>query len=526
MSAKKRASKRKLKIPSKYADSICNLNYKKGQHLNIKSNENLGENSCINRINDEIKAGIKEIGNVWDKNRDAKQDDEIDANNGNDTPVLNNIHNKCCDNARKSPVKLSYATIHSHMTEEPNRKLKFEPTMTEDGNDIIIFDEEFVHNGSLKWKHGLGEMFSNDNESPDVCLDKPKRDKIPLWVKMLDIPLEAWNIKGISKLARSIDKPLIMDAMAANMYQLGRGRIGYARVLVEVDAKKQFKSGNILSVCDFCHVFGHTPKMCNKRPRTVNEMEQNKMDRERDEVNKEAFEGGKNTIFFHKVFKGRKNKNKVESTCDKDGRRYYGEDIHEQFLKHFRIFLGTGSAVQQMEDTDDMFTNKLTKEEANKMIKEVTYMEIKQAMFDIDDAKAFGPDGFTSCFFKIAWSIMGMDVCATVKEFFHTGKLLKEVNDTIISLSPKMNTPNKWIRDGDDLMVFSHGDFQSISIVKKSITKVNNYSGLLPNMKKSTVFFGSIKDSVRKELLKIILFTIGKLPMKYLGVPLPAKCLG
>ncbi|GKF23543.1 zinc knuckle CX2CX4HX4C containing protein, partial [Tanacetum coccineum] len=60
---------------------------------------------------------------------------------------------------------------------------------------------------------------------------------------MFDVPLEAWNKKGISKLASSIRKPLEMDEMTANMCQYGKGRIGYARVLVEMDARKQFKEG-------------------------------------------------------------------------------------------------------------------------------------------------------------------------------------------------------------------------------------------------------------------------------------------
>ncbi|GKE41299.1 RNA-directed DNA polymerase, eukaryota, reverse transcriptase zinc-binding domain protein [Tanacetum coccineum] len=60
---------------------------------------------------------------------------------------------------------------------------------------------------------------------------------------MFDIPLKAWNNKGISQLASSIGKPLIMDVMTANMCQYGRERLGYARVLVEVDARKQFKDG-------------------------------------------------------------------------------------------------------------------------------------------------------------------------------------------------------------------------------------------------------------------------------------------
>ncbi|GJR42536.1 hypothetical protein Tco_1310639 [Tanacetum coccineum] len=58
------------------------------------------------------------------------------------------------------------------------------------------------------------------------------------------------------------------------------------------------------------------------------------------------------------------------------------------------------------------------------------------------DNKAPEPDVFTSKFFKEAWDIVGMDVCKAVQEFFVYGKLLGEVNDIIISLTPKSKNPN------------------------------------------------------------------------------------
>ncbi|GKA23866.1 RNA-directed DNA polymerase, eukaryota, reverse transcriptase zinc-binding domain protein [Tanacetum coccineum] len=60
---------------------------------------------------------------------------------------------------------------------------------------------------------------------------------------------------------------------------------------------------------------------------------------------------------------------------------------------------------------------------------------------DIDDNKAHGPDGFSSHFFKASWNIVGDELCNAVKDFFKNGKLLKEVNSTVISLMPKIPTP-------------------------------------------------------------------------------------
>ena len=55
---------------------------------------------------------------------------------------------------------------------------------------------------------------------------------------MCNLPLEAWTTHGISALASRMGKPLVMDTVTADMCRLGVGRVGYARVMVEVSAKK------------------------------------------------------------------------------------------------------------------------------------------------------------------------------------------------------------------------------------------------------------------------------------------------
>ncbi|PWA49443.1 hypothetical protein CTI12_AA482340 [Artemisia annua] len=73
--------------------------------------------------------------------------------------------------------------------------------------------------------------------NPDVSFEKKEPESVPLWIKMYDIPLEAWTVQGISTLASYLGKPIMMDDMTAQMCQYGKGRIGYGRVLVEVQAK-------------------------------------------------------------------------------------------------------------------------------------------------------------------------------------------------------------------------------------------------------------------------------------------------
>ncbi|GJZ50730.1 hypothetical protein Tco_0605245, partial [Tanacetum coccineum] len=105
-------------------------------------------------------------------------------------------------------------------------------------------------------------------------------------------------------------------------------------------------------------------------------------------------EGDKNSAFFHKIIKGRRSRNRVHSIRDENG------------------------------DSSDLFNNILTQDEANIMIREVIDDEIKNALFDIVDNKASGPNGYSSVFFKKAWNIIGKDVCEAIKEFFLSGQML------------------------------------------------------------------------------------------------------
>jgi len=71
------------------------------------------------------------------------------------------------------------------------------------------------------------------------------------------------------------------------------------------------------------------------------------------------------------------------------------------------------------------------------LVNAISVQEIKEALFDIEDDKALGPDGYSACFFKKAWSIVGDQFCQAILEFFSSGNLLKQINHLAIVLIPK-----------------------------------------------------------------------------------------
>ncbi|KAL2240816.1 UNVERIFIED_CONTAM: hypothetical protein Sindi_0722800 [Sesamum indicum] len=105
----------------------------------------------------------------------------------------------------------------------------------------------------------------------------------------------------------------------------------------------------------------------------------------------------------------------------------------------------------------------LSEDEASHLVLPFSPNEVKQAVFDIAEDKAPGPDGYSSGFFKAAWSVVGEEVIRAVLDFFNTGKLLKQVNSTLLALIPKVHAP------------MSVGDFRPISccnVLYKIITKL------------------------------------------------------
>ncbi|GKB29556.1 hypothetical protein Tco_0868957 [Tanacetum coccineum] len=62
--------------------------------------------------------------------------------------------------------------------------------------------------------------------------------------------------------------------------------------------------------------------------------------------------------------------------------------------------------------------------------------------------------------------------------------------------------------------------------MSKSLEEFSNVSGFVPNLGKNIIFFGSINERDKLDLLQVMPFKCGKLPVRYLGVPLLSKKLG
>jgi hypothetical protein len=66
-------------------------------------------------------------------------------------------------------------------------------------------------------------------------------------------------------------------------------------------------------------------------------------------------------------------------------------------------------------------------------------------------------------------------------------------------------------------MIFSKGDVNSIHMIRTVLTKFQDLSGLYPNPNKSDIFLSGALNAQREQIIRILGFREGELPMKYLG---------
>ena len=72
----------------------------------------------------------------------------------------------------------------------------------------------------------------------------------------------------------------------------------------------------------------------------------------------------------------------------------------------------------------------------------------------------------------------------------------------------------------DDLFLFARGDVESATFIMDALDEFKSVSGLTPSIPKSKAYFCNVLNHVKLSILNVMPFVEGKLPVKYLGVPL------
>jgi hypothetical protein len=150
-------------------------------------------------------------------------------------------------------------------------------------------------------------------------------------------------------------------------------------------------------------------------------------------------EGDRNTSFFHARVAQRKRINKIDLLeCD-DGSVCGDMSETKAEIQHFYQSLYHSQGFHHMDELLHIVQPRVSDAMNDIMNREYTEEEVKAALFQMAPSKAPGVDGF----FQRHWDLVKQDVVPAVLEFLNGGVLPVGMNDTSITLIPKVRHPQK-----------------------------------------------------------------------------------
>ena len=185
--------------------------------------------------------------------------------------------------------------------------------------------------------------------------------------------------------------------------------------------------------------------------------------------------GDKNTRYFHCRATQRRRRNRILQLKDSTGSWVTHQTQVPHVFINFYKDLFTSANPSQIEQVVEKIPRVVTSEMNHHLTKNFMPMEVLEAVKQMSPIKSPGPDGFPPIFYQKYWHIIGEDVSHAVLTCLNSGKILKAINHTHITLIPKVKNPE------------SVADFRPISlcnVIYKIISKVltNRLKSILPQI--------------------------------------------
>lgn len=179
--------------------------------------------------------------------------------------------------------------------------------------------------------------------------------------------------------------------------------------------------------------------------------------------------------FFHACALERKKKNTIGKLKREDGVWVEGEEHLKDHGASYFFNLFTSTAGPRSDEILRTVSPRVNAQMNESLCAEYTEEEIKEALFNIGDLKAPGPDGMSAVFFKSFWHLVGNTVPEEILKFLRGGQMPEGWNDTMIVLILKTTNPQSM----KDLRLIS-----LCNVIYKVISKVitNRLKCILPDI--------------------------------------------
>lgn len=151
--------------------------------------------------------------------------------------------------------------------------------------------------------------------------------------------------------------------------------------------------------------------------------------------------GDTNSRFFHLSTIQRRQRNQIVRLKDNGGIWRTNPKEITSIVRSYFLELHKEPPPRDIADVISLIDPSISVECNRSLVRDITLEEVRAAAFQMGALKAPGSDGFPGLFYQCYWDVVGEDVYRAVQTFFQDGTLLQELNQTNITLIPKVPNP-------------------------------------------------------------------------------------
>ena len=150
--------------------------------------------------------------------------------------------------------------------------------------------------------------------------------------------------------------------------------------------------------------------------------------------------GDRNTKFFHLSTLERRRRNRILALKNYDNCWIHDTEALKAMVQDFFVNLYCEPSANTVFIVHGGYPS-IEVNDWDFIYHELTPEEIKDTLFNMGSLKAPSPDGLHALFYQSQWEVVGNSICELVFSIFKDPLLIGSINQTFISLIPKVEKP-------------------------------------------------------------------------------------